>query len=319
MTLRSHPAETIAAAHARIAPFVHRTPVLTSRRIDGMVGARLWFKCENFQKVGAFKARGAFNAVLSLSDADARAGVVTHSSGNHAAALALAAATRGIPAYIVMPRTASETKKAAVAGYGAEITFCEPTLAAREAAAAEIQARTGARLVPPYDDDAVIAGQATAAVELIEEVPGLEIVTCPVGGGGLLAGTALATRWLEPGARVIAAEPAGADDAWRSFTSGVRVAQTSPDTIADGLLTSLGIRNFAVMMACVDDVLTVTDAGIIEAMRLIWTSMKIIVEPSAAVPLAALLEHPEAFAGRRVGMILSGGNVDLDRLPWMAQ
>ena len=319
MTLRSHPAETIAAAHARIAPFVHRTPVLTSRRIDGMVGARLWFKCENFQKVGAFKARGAFNAVLSLSDADARAGVVTHSSGNHAAALALAAATRGIPAYIVMPRTASETKKAAVAGYGAEITFCEPTLAAREAAAAEIQARTGARLVPPYDDDAVIAGQATAAVELIEEVPGLEIVTCPVGGGGLMAGTALATRWLEPGARVIAAEPAGADDAWRSFTSGVRVAQTSPDTIADGLLTSLGIRNFAVMMACVDEVLTVTDAGIIEAMRLIWTSMKIIVEPSAAVPLAALLEHPEAFAGRRVGMILSGGNVDLDRLPWMAQ
>jgi threonine dehydratase len=165
----------------------------------------------------------------------------------------------------------------------------------------------------------VIAGQATAAVELIEEVPGLEIVTCPVGGGGLMAGTALATRWLEPGARVIAAEPAGADDAWRSFTSGVRVAQTSPDTIADGLLTSLGIRNFAVMMACVDEVLTVTDAGIIEAMRLIWTSMKIIVEPSAAVPLAALLEHPEAFAGRRVGMILSGGNVDLDRLPWMAQ
>ncbi|HEY5007887.1 MAG TPA: pyridoxal-phosphate dependent enzyme [Caulobacteraceae bacterium] len=316
-SLLSHPAETIAAAHARIAPFVHRTPVLTSRRIDAIVGASVWFKGENFQKVGAFKARGAFNAVLSLSDAEAGAGVVTHSSGNHAAALALAAATRGIPAYIVMPRTASEIKKAAVAGYGAEITFCEPTLAAREAAAAEIQARIGARMVPPYDDDAVIAGQSTAAVELIQEVPGLEIVTCPVGGGGLMAGAALATRWLEPEARVIAAEPTGADDAWRSFTSGVRVKQTDPETIADGLLTSLGERNFAVMMACVDDVLTVTDPGIIEAMRLIWTSMKIIVEPSAAVPLAAMLEHPDVFAGRRVGMILSGGNVDLDRLPWV--
>jgi threonine dehydratase len=318
LTLQSHPAETIAAAHARIAPFVHRTPVLTSRRVDAIVGAAVWFKCENFQKVGAFKARGAFNAVLSLSDDEVRSGVCTHSSGNHAAALAFAAATRGIPAYIVMPRTAPETKKAAVAGYGAEITFCEPTLAAREAAATALMARTGARFVHPYDDDAIIAGQATAAVELIEEVPGLEVVTCPVGGGGLLAGTALASRWLAPGLRVIAAEPAGADDAWRSFTTGVRVGQTSPNTIADGLLTSLGERNFAVMRSSVDDVLTVTDPGIVEAMRLIWTTMKIVVEPSAAVPLAAMLEHAEAFAGRRVGVILSGGNVDLDRLPWMA-
>ena len=315
-TLQSHPAEIIAAAHARIAPFVHRTPVLTSRRIDGLVGARVWFKCENFQKVGAFKARGAFNAVLSLSDVEARAGVCTHSSGNHAAALALAASVRGCPAYIVMPSTASETKKAAVAGYGAQITLCEPTLAAREAAAAAIAARTGARFVHPYDDDAVIAGQATAAVELIEAIPGLEILTCPVGGGGLLAGTALVTRWLEPGARVVAAEPAGADDAWRSFTSGVRVAQVSPDTIADGLLTSLGERNFAIMRTHVDEVLTVTDAAIVEAMRLIWTAMKIVVEPSAAVPLEAMLQHPTRFAGRRVGVILSGGNVDLDRLPW---
>jgi threonine dehydratase len=317
VTLQSHPAETIAAAHARIAPFVHRTPVLTSRRVNAIVGAAVWFKCENLQKVGAFKARGAFNAVLSLSDDEARSGVCTHSSGNHAAALAFAAATRGIPAYIVMPRAAPETKKAAVAGYGAEITFCEPTLAAREAAATALVARTGARFVHPYDDDAIIAGQATAAVELIEEVPGLEVVTCPVGGGGLLAGMALASRWLAPGLRVIAAEPAGADDAWRSFTTGVRVAQTSPNTIADGLLTSLGERNFAVMRSCVDDVLTVTDPGIVEAMRLIWTAMKIVVEPSAAVPLAAMLEHAEAFAGRRVGVILSGGNVDLDRLPWM--
>jgi threonine dehydratase len=309
-------ARTIAAAHARIAPFIHRTPVLTSRRIDAITGARIWFKAENFQKAGAFKARGAFNAVLSLSDDEARAGVCTHSSGNHAAALALAAATRGCPAYIVMPRTASAIKQAAVAGYGAEITLCEPTLAAREAAAAALAARTGGRFVHPYDDNAIIAGQATAAVELIEAVPGLEILTCPVGGGGLLAGTALATRWLEPEARVIAAEPAGADDAWRSFTSGVRTPQTSPDTIADGLLTSLGERNFAIMRTHVAGVLTVIDAAIVEAMRLIWTAMKIIVEPSAAVPLAAIMQHADAFAGRRVGVILSGGNVDLDRLPW---
>jgi threonine dehydratase len=315
-TLQSHPAESIAAAHARIAPFIHRTPVLTSQRIDAIAGASIWFKAENFQKAGAFKARGAFNAVLSMTDEEASCGVCTHSSGNHAGALALAASTRGCPAYIVMPRTASATKQAAVAGYGAEITLCEPTLAAREAAAAALAARTGARFVHPYDNDAVIAGQATAAVELIEEVPGLEILTCPVGGGGLLAGTALATRWLEPGARVIAAEPAGADDAWRSFTSGVRTPQTSPDTIADGLLTSLGERNFAIMRTHVDGVLTVSDAAIVEAMRLIWTAMKIVVEPSAAVPLAAIMQHPDDFAGRRVGVILSGGNVDLDRLPW---
>jgi threonine dehydratase len=315
--LRTHPAETIAAAHARIAPHIHRTPVLTSRRIDAIVGAAVWFKAENFQRVGAFKARGAFNAVLSLSEAAARAGVCTHSSGNHAAALALAARERGIAAYIVMPRTASAIKQAAVAGYEAQITLCEPTLAARETTAAEIAARTGAVLVPPFDDDAIIAGQATAAMEVIGEVPGLEIITCPVGGGGLLAGTALATRWLEPGARVIAAEPAGADDAWRSFTSGVRVLDVAPHTIADGLLTALGERNFAIMRECVDDVLTVSEAAIVAAMRLIWMSMKIVVEASAAVPLAAMLEHRAAFEGRRVGMILSGGNVDLDRLPWV--
>lgn len=310
-------AAAIGAAHARIAPFIHRTPVLTSGRLDAIAGARLHFKCENFQKAGAFKARGAFNAVLSLSDEAARAGVYTHSSGNHGAALALAARTRGVPAYIVMPSTASETKTAAVAGYGAEITLCEPTLAAREATAARIGARTGAHFVHPYDDDAVIAGQATAAVELIEAVEGLDVLMCPVGGGGLMAGMALAARWLAPSARVIAAEPAGADDAWRSFTSRVRQPQTSPDTIADGLRTSLGERNFAIMIEQVDDVITASEAAIVEAMRLIWSSMKIIVEPSSAVPLAAILERRPSLAGQRVGVILTGGNVDLDRLPWL--
>ena len=308
-------AEAIAAAHRRIAPFIHRTPVLTSARLDDIACARLVFKCENLQKAGAFKARGAFNAVMSLSDQAARAGVYTHSSGNHGAALALAARTRGVPAYIVMPSNSSEPKKAAVAAYGAQITLCEPTLAAREAAATALGARTGAHFVHPYDDDAVIAGQATAAVELIEDVPGLDVIMCPVGGGGLLAGTALATRWLAPAARVIAAEPAGADDAWRSFKARERLPQTDPRTIADGLRTSLGERNFAVMLAHVDDVLTVSEEAIIEAMRLIWTTMKIIVEPSSAVPLAALLERRPPIAGQSVGIILTGGNVDLDWLP----
>jgi threonine dehydratase len=314
-TLQEH-AATIRAAHLRIAPFVHRTPVLTSSRIDAIAGAQLFFKCENLQKVGAFKARGAFNAVLSLSEAEAAAGVVTHSSGNHAAALALAARTRGVPAHIVMPSNAPQPKKDAVAGYGAQITFCEPTLQARESTAAEIMARTGAQFVHPYDNDAVIAGQATAAVELIEDIPGLAVVMCPVGGGGLMAGTALATAWLQPAARMVAAEPAGADDAWRSFHSRVLTPQTGPKTIADGLLTSLGQRNFAIMLEHVDAVITASEEGIVEAMRLIWQSMKIIVEPSAAVPLAALLEQGSAMAGQRIGVILTGGNVDLDRLPW---
>jgi len=310
-------AVVIRAAHQRIAPFIHRTPVLTSSRIDAIVGARLFFKCENFQKVGAFKARGAFNAVLSLGDAEAAARVVTHYSGNHAAALALAARSRKIAAHIVMPSNAPQTKKDAVAGYGGLITFCEPTLAAREAAAAEIIARTGACFVHPYDNDAVIAGQATAAVELIEAVRGLEAVVCPVGGGGLMAGTALATRWLEPGAQVIAAEPAGADDAWRSFNSRVLTPQTGARTIADGLLTSLGQRNFAIMMQAVDAVITASEPAIVEAMRLIWQALKIIVEPSAAVSLAALLEQRPPIDAQRIGVILTGGNVDLDRLPWV--
>ncbi|MDR3511349.1 MAG: pyridoxal-phosphate dependent enzyme [Caulobacteraceae bacterium] len=313
--LQAH-AATIRAAHRRIAPYIHHTPVLTCGRIDAIVGARLFFKCENFQKIGAFKARGAFNAVLSLSEAEAAGGVVTHSSGNHGAAVALAARTRGIAARIVMPENASEAKKAAVAAYGAEITYCAPTLAVREATAADIARRTGARMVHPFDDDAVIAGQATAAVELIEAVKGLDVVSCPIGGGGLVSGTALATRWLEPGARVLAAEPAGADDAWRSFASGVLTPVDHPQTIADGLRASIAPRTFAHIRAHVDEVLTTSEAAIVEAMRLIWQSMKIIVEPSAAVPLAALIERRPPIAGLRIGVILTGGNVDLDRLPW---
>jgi len=307
----------IRAAHRRIAPFIHRTPVLTSARIDAIVGAQLFFKCENFQKVGAFKARGAFNAVLSLSDAEAAAGVTTHSSGNHAAAVALAACSRGIAAHIVMPSNSSQAKKDAVAAYGGLISFCEPTLEAREAVSAEVIARTGAYFLHPYDNDAVIAGQATAAVELIEDVKGLDAIICPVGGGGLLAGTALATRWLEPDARVIAAEPAGADDAWRSFNARAFLPQTGARTIADGLLTSLGQRNFAIMLEAVDAVITTSEAAIIEAMRVIWQSLKIVVEPSAAVSLAALMEQTSPIAAQRIGVILTGGNVDLDRLPWM--
>jgi len=307
----------IRAAHRRIAPFIHRTPVLTSARIDAIVGAQLFFKCENFQKVGAFKARGAFNAVLSLSDAEAAAGVTTHSSGNHAAAVALAACSRGIAAHIVMPSNSSQAKKDAVAAYGGLISFCEPTLEAREAVSAEVIARTGAYFLHPYDNDAVIAGQATAAVELIEDVKGLDAIICPVGGGGLLAGTALATRWLEPDARVVAAEPVGADDAWRSFNARAFLPQTGARTIADGLLTSLGQRNFAIMLEAVDAVITTSEAAIIEAMRVIWQSLKIVVEPSAAVSLAALMEQTSPIAVQRIGVILTGGNVDLDRLPWM--
>lgn len=309
-------AAAIRTAHRRIAPFVHRTPVLTSSRIDQLAGARLFFKCENFQRGGAFKARGAFNAVLSLDEEDAAAGVVTHSSGNHAAALAIAARTRGIVAHIVMPSTASEAKKAAVTAYGGQISYCEPTQAAREAMAAEIVRRTGAVMVHPYDDDAVIAGQATAAVELIDQAPGLEIVACPIGGGGLVSGAALATRWLLPDARVIAGEPAGADDAWRSLQAGTVTPAERIDTIADGLRALIAPRTFAVIAEHVSEIVTVPDEAIVGAMKLIWTAMKIVVEPSSAVPLAALLKVRPAIAGRRVGVILTGGNVDLDALPW---
>jgi threonine dehydratase len=307
----------IRAAAERIAPHVHRTPVLTSSAIDAVAGCRLLFKCENLQKVGAFKMRGATNAVFGLSDKEAARGVATHSSGNHAQALALAARLRGIPAYVVMPTSAPEVKRQAVAGYGAEIIPCQPTLAARESTLEKVVERTGAAFIHPYDNAMIIAGQGTAALELLEEVPGLDIVMAPVGGGGLLSGTAIATAAMAPAARIIAGEPAGADDAARSLAAGRIIPSENPRTIADGLLTSLGRLNFPIIRKHVESIWTVDDAAISAAMRLIWERMKIIVEPSSAVCLAAVLANPAEVAGRQVGIIISGGNVDLDHLPWL--
>ena len=302
-------------AAARIGGRAARTPVLTSSTLDAMFGTRLFFKCENFQKAGAFKFRGACNAVFSLSQDEARRGVATHSSGNHGAALALAARLRGIRCRVVMPRNAPRVKKAAVAGYGAGIDCCAPTLAAREATLAAIVARTNAVVVHPYDDSRVIAGQGTAALELLDALPDLDLVLVPIGGGGLAAGTALAVKSRSPETRVVAVEPQGADDAYRSFRAGERLPSVAPQTIADGLLTSVGVRNFALVQRFVDDIVTVGDPAIVRAMRLIWERMKIVVEPSAAVPLAALVENRIGVRGMRIGMVLSGGNVDLDRLP----
>lgn len=306
----------VAAAMQLISPYVHRTPVLTSQKLDAISGARLFFKCENFQKVGAFKFRGATNAVLNLTEGQRAAGVVTHSSGNHAAALAHAAAIRGMKAYIVMPSSAPEVKKRAVAGYGAEITFCEPTLAAREAAAAGVIERTGATMIHPYDNFYIIAGQGTAAMELLGELPDPDAVLVPVGGGGLLSGSAIAIRHMAPAAKIYGAEPLLADDAARSLRTGTIQPALPPRTIADGLLTSLCERTFTVIKKNVDDILTVSEEQIIEAMALIWTRMKIVVEPSSAVPLAAVLANRELFSGRKVGIVVSGGNADLSKLPF---
>lgn len=306
----------IAAAAARIAGHVHNTPLMRSRRLDEVLGAEIVFKCENFQRIGAFKARGAHNAVLSLAGPAADRGVVTHSSGNHAAALSLAARTRGIPAFIVMPGNAPAAKIESVRRLGGQIEFCAPTIAAREAAAAAIVAARGATLVHPYDDPMVIAGQGTAARELLQEAEPLDAIMAPVGGGGLMSGTAIAARHLAPGIRICATEPEQADDAWRSWTSGERTAGDPPDTIADGLRTTLGGHGFAILSALLDDFVTVSEAAIVEAMRLVWEILKIVIEPSAAVPVAALLERRIDLRGARVGVILSGGNVDLDRLPW---
>jgi threonine dehydratase len=306
----------IEKAHARISPLIHRTPVLTSKSINQITGSNIFFKCENLQKVGAFKFRGACNAVFSLFKEEAAKGVATHSSGNHAAALALAARMRGIPAYIVMPRTAPEIKKKAVAGYGGIITFCEPTLQARETTLAKVSSETGATEVHPYDNFFVIAGQGTAAKELIEDAGDFDIVMAPVGGGGLLSGTSLSVKKLLPGCKVIAAEPLGADDACRSFHAGVIFPSENPKTIADGLLTSLSQRTFTIICKNVDDIVTVSEEKIVEAMRLIWERMKIIIEPSSAVPLAAILEGKVNVSGKKVGIILSGGNLDLGKLPF---
>ncbi|HXZ60915.1 MAG TPA: pyridoxal-phosphate dependent enzyme [Steroidobacteraceae bacterium] len=307
----------IEAARARIAPLIHRTPVLTSTTLDEQSGARLFFKCENFQKGGAFKARGASNAVFSLPEAQVRRGVATHSSGNHAAALARAARLRGIPAYIVMPNNTPLAKRAAAERDGAVITLCEPTLAARERAALEVIAATGAVMVHPYDDLSVMAGQATVAVELLEQVEGLELLLAPVSGGGLLSGIAVAAHSLRPEVRVLGVEPEGADDAARSLRAGRIVPCEHPTTIADGLRATIGVRPFAEIRRYVADIVTVPDAAIVSAMRRIWEVMKIIVEPSGAAAYAAIAGGRADVRGRRVGVVLSGGNLDLGSLPWI--
>ena len=308
--------DAIRSAQARIAPYVHRTPVLSCRSLDAEVGARLFFKAENVQRTGAFKARGATNAVFSLSDVDAQRGVVTHSSGNHGAALAYAADRRGVPAYVVMPENAAQVKQDNVRRLGATIYFCAPTIAARDTTCAEVQRETGATLVHPFDDARVIAGQGTAALELIDESPTLDVVIAPVGGGGLLSGTAIAVKSVDRTMRVFGAEPANADDAARSFRSGRIEPLPAATTIADGLRTTLSPRTLAAIRAGVNAIGTASEEAIVRAMRMIWERMKIVVEPSAAVPLACLLERKLDVHDAAVGIILSGGNVDLDRLPW---
>lgn len=307
--------DDIRAAHERIKPYVHRTPVMTSTLLDREAEASLFFKCENLQNVGAFKSRGACNTVFSLSDEEARRGVATHSSGNHGAALARAAALRGITAHIVMPSNAPMVKQRAVAGYGANIIFCEPSPTAREEACNRVLGETGATMVHPYNDYRVIAGAATAAIELLEDVPDLDVLIAPVGGGGMLSGTLLTVKALRPSASVLGAEPAQADDAALSLQAGHIVDKPS-HTIADGLRTLLGDRTFAIIQANVDGILTVSEDGIVAAYRRMWEILKVIVEPSGAVGFAAVREHPERFRGRKVGVMVTGGNIDLDKLPF---
>jgi threonine dehydratase len=308
----------IEAARVRIAPYVRRTPVLTSDLLDAEAGARLFFKCENLQHIGAFKARGATNAVLSLSDVAAAKGVATHSSGNHAAAVARAAGLRGIPAYIVMPEGAARPKVAQVERLGGQITYCAPTLAAREETAARIVAETGAAMIHPFDNPAVMAGQGAAALELLEDASDLDVVLAPIGGGGLISGVSTAVKALRPATRVVGVEPAGADDAARSFAAGRLIPLTDVNTIADGLRASLSQSTFDHIRRGVDEIATVSEPAIVEAMRALFETLKVVVEPSAAVAYAAVREGKVDVAGRRVGIILTGGNVDLDRLPWSA-
>src|ERR1700730_14071953 len=307
---------TIHAAHERIRPHIHRTPVLTTSRLDEASGASLFFKCENFQKIGAFKARGATNAVFALDDAIAKRGVATHSSGNHGTALARETKLRRIPAHIVMPKNSTKVKVRAVESYDAHVVFCEPTQDAREAACADVIAKTGATLIHSFENDDVMAGQGTTAIELLEEVD-VDLVMCPIGGGGLLCGIAVAAKSMRPKIKIIAAEPANADDAAQSFHARKRIVTEKKFTIADGLRTNVGERNFPVIQHYVDDIVTVGEEAIIAAMRTIWETMKIIIEPSAAVSYAAISERKVDVTGKRVGIILTGGNVDLDSLPWV--
>lgn len=308
--------DDVLAARERIAPYVHRTPVLTSRFINEMVGAEVFFKCENLQKAGAFKARGASNAVFGLSEAAAARGVATHSSGNHASSLSYAAGRRGIACVVVMPRTAPQAKKDAVRGYGGRIVECEPSMTSREAVFAQVQAETGADFVHPYNDPRVIAGQGTCALELTEQVAGLDAVVAPIGGGGMISGSCLTLSTIAPGVEIFAAEPERADDAYRSFKAGHIIADDAPDTVADGLKVPLRELTWHFVRNHVTDILTASDPEIVAAMRLTWARMKIVIEPSSAVPLAVILKNRDRFKGKRVGVVVTGGNVDLDKLPW---
>ena len=306
----------IRSAHDRIRPFIHNTPVLTSQQLNRISGGSLFFKCENFQKAGAFKFRGATNAVLSLTPSQRQRGVVTHSSGNHAAALALAASTNGINSFIVMPDNAPEVKKNAVTGYGASVIFCKPTLQSREESCKKIMEKEGATLIHPYDNFNVICGQGTATQELLEEIKDLDVIVAPIGGGGLMSGTSIVAKAINRSIQVIGAEPHNANDAWKSFRTGILTPSVNPSTIADGLLTSLSELTFTIIRQNVDDIFTVTEESIISSMQLIWERMKIIVEPSSATVLAAVMENAGYFKGIKTGLIISGGNVDLKRLPF---
>jgi threonine dehydratase len=308
--------ESIRTAHQTIRPYIHRTPVLTNSWLNDACGASLFFKCENFQKIGAFKARGATNAVFSLDDEAARRGVATHSSGNHGAAVARAAKLRGVPAHIVMPSNSAKVKIRAVQAYGAEVVFCEPTEQSREFECAEVINKTGAIMIHSFENEHVIAGQGTAAMELLEDVPDLDVIMCPVGGGGLLSGTAIAAKSMRPEIKVIAAEPQNADDAAQSFHAGRRLVTEKKFTIADGLRTNIGEPNFPIIQRYVDDIVTVSEEAIVSAVRTIWETMKIVIEASSAVPYAAIAESKIDVVGKRIGIILTGGNIDLDALPW---
>lgn len=303
-------------AHERIRPYIHRTPVLTSQFLNALTGAELFFKCENLQKAGAFKARGASNAVFGLTDEQAKRGVATHSSGNHGTCLSYAAGRRGIPCTVVMPHTAPQAKKDAVRGYGGVVVECEPSTSSREAVFAEVVAKTGAEFVHPYNDPRVIAGQGTCSKELLEQVEGLDAVIAPIGGGGMISGTCLTLSNLAPEVKIYAAEPEQADDAYRSFKAGHIIADDAPETIADGLKVPLKDLTWHFVSNHVTDILTASEEEIVDAMKLIWKRMKIVMEPSSAVPLATILKNKEIFAGQRIGVVITGGNVDLDLLPW---